>query len=218
MFLKHWGARLALVALLFAGALACRTADVFLAQAPTTTPTRTPRPTFTPLPPPTDTPAPTATTPPEPTAAPTKRPTARPLPRPTLRPPTPVPPPPAAPTTPPYQFTSANKNCFHSAQTFIQGTIYDKSGNHVNGVTIALSGGGPDGPIATTRHSGDDGDGFYSIIVNAYGASPGQSRWVWVVDSSNKRISDVVQFTFNNLPDSDPASCWRGTVDFVQQY
>ncbi len=214
MQFKHWQARLALGLIFIAGALACRTTDVFLAQA-TMVPTRTPRPTFTPLPPPTDTPEPTATNPPTSTPVPTRRPTLRPTPR----PPTAVPPPPtvAQPTTPSLRYTSANKGCEHSGQTFIQGTIYDKSGNHVNGVTIALSGAGPDGEIATTRNSGDDGDGFYSIIVNAGGASPGQSRWIWVVDGG-KRASDVIRFDFNNLSDTNPSSCWRGFVDFVQQY
>ena len=99
MQLKHWGARLALGALLFAGALACRTTDVFVAQA-TIVPTRTVRPTFTPLPPPTRTPPPTATVPPSPTPTPTRRPTTRPTPR----PPTPVPPPPQATQPPKPQF------------------------------------------------------------------------------------------------------------------
>ncbi len=104
----------------------------------------------------------------------------------------------------------------HSGQTFIQGTIY-RGSDRVNGVTVALSGAGPDGVIVTTRVSGADGDGFYSIIVNAAGASPGEKRWVWVVENA-KRASDVVQFDFNNLGVNDPASCWRGFVDFVQQY
>jgi hypothetical protein len=123
----------------------------------------------------------------------------------------------AQPTTPQFRYTSANKGCEHSGQTFIQGTIYDKSGNHINGVTIALSGAGTDGDIATTRTSGDDGDGFFSIIVNAGGDANGQSRWIWVVDGG-RRASDVVQFQFNNLNENNSATCWRGFVDFVQQY
>ena len=77
--------------------------------------------------------------------------------------------------------------------------------------------GAPDGAIADHKNSGDDGDGFYSMIVNAGGPSPGQSRWVWIVEGG-KRASDIVQFDFNNLSDSNAASCWRGFVDFVQQY
>jgi len=77
--------------------------------------------------------------------------------------------------------------------------------------------GAPDGAIADQRDSGTDGDGFFSMIVNAAGASPGQSRWVWVSEDG-KRASDIVQIDFNNLPDNNPATCWRGFVDFVQQY
>ncbi len=209
---RHWGARLALGAVLFAAALACRTADVFVAQAPKPTSTRTPRPTFTPIPPATDTPEPTPTNPPPPT--PTKPPT----PRPTRRPPTlapPPPPPPPAATTPPYRYRSTNKGCEHSGQTFIQGTIYHGQ-DHVNGVTVVMS-GAPDGAIADQKVSGADGDGFYSMIVEAGGAAPGQKRWVWIVENG-KRASDIVEFDFNNLKDDNPASCWRGFVDFVQLY
>lgn len=212
MDLKHWGARLALGLVFVAGALACRTSDVFIAQA-TAIPTRTPRPTFTPLPPDTDTPVPTPTFPPSPTPSPTRR-RATPRPRPTNTP-IPPPPPPPQPTTPQYRYKSANKGCEHSAQTFIQGTIYHGT-DHVNGVTVVMS-GSPDGPIADKRDSGTDGDGFYSMIVNAGGASPGQSRWVWVVENG-QRASDIVQFDFNNLNENNPASCWRGFVDFVQLY
>ncbi|MCL4394711.1 MAG: hypothetical protein M1482_07895 [Chloroflexi bacterium] len=212
MRLKHWVSRVALGLVLVAGALACRTTNVFLAEA-TKVPTRTPRPTFTPMPTETFTPVPTNTPLPTATKVPTRRPTARP--RPTN---TPVPPPTAIPqpTTPQYRYKSANKGCDHSGQTFIQGTIYDTSGNHVNGVTVVMS-GSSDGAIADKRESGTDGDGFYSMIVNAAGASPGQSRWVWVVDNG-QRASDIVQFDFNNLPDTNPSTCWRGFVDFVQQY
>lgn|SRR5574341_381866 len=209
--LRHWGARLALGAMLFAAALACRTADVLVAQAPKPTSTRTPRPTFTPLPPATDTPEPTPTNPP----TPTRRPTPRPTPRPTARPTLPPPPPPPAATTPPYRYQSANKGCEHSGQTFIQGTIYHGQ-DHVNGVTVVMS-GDPDGGIADKRESGADGDGFYSMIVNAFGASPGQKRFVWVFENG-KRASDIVEFDFNNLKEDIPGSCWRGFVDFVQLY
>jgi len=174
-------------------------------------PTRTPRATFTPLPLATDTPQPTAT------FSPTPKSTLRPTARPTARPPTAAPKPVAQPTSPPvpqFRYKSANKGCEHSGQTFIQGTIYDNGGGRVNGVTVVMA-GVPDGGAADKKESGADGDGFYSMIVNAGGASPGQKRWVWVVEG-DKRVSDIVQFDFNNLPDI--GSCWRGFVDFVQQY
>lgn len=114
------------------------------------------------------------------------------------------------------RYKSANKGCEHSGQTFIQGTIY-RGSDRVNGVTVVMS-GFPEGAIVAQRVSGTDGDGFYSIIVNASGSANGQKRWVWVIENS-LRASDVVQFDFNNLKASDPAAaCWRGFVDFVQQY
>lgn len=211
MQVKHWGARLALGLFLFVGVLACRTTDTFLAQA-TPIPTRTVRPTFTPLPPPTATPVPVP-----PTATATLKPTVRPTLRPTPRPPTAVPPPPPVvqPTTPPYRYKSANKGCEHSGQTFIQGTVYSGS-NPIDGVRVVMS-GVPDGGAADQQDSGTANPGMYSMIVEAGGAAPGQSRWVWVVENG-KRASDIVQFDFNNKSDADPTSCWRAFVDFVQLY
>ena len=133
MHLNRWGVRLGLAAMIFIGALACRTADVFVAQA-TVTPTRTPRPTFTPLPPPTNTPAPSPTNPPPPTVVP-KTPTRTP----TRRPPTPKPPapPPAAPqptavpastyeyhVNPPHGVTDNTRRCEHSGMTYFKATVY----------------------------------------------------------------------------------------------
>lgn len=217
MQLKHWGVRLVLGAVMFAGVLGCQITDRLVAQLqPTPTSTRTPRPTFTPVPSPTFTLIPPSPTVPPPTA--TRTATARPAPtRTPTRPPVVIPTPVPQPTTPQFRYMSANKGCEHSGQTFIQGTIYDKAGNRINGVKIAMSGGGPDGEVAATRESGQDGDGFFSIIVNAYGASPGQKRWVWVVEGG-RRVSDVVVFEFNNLGPDTPGVCWRGFVDFVLQY
>ncbi|MBI3913573.1 MAG: hypothetical protein HY327_05235 [Chloroflexi bacterium] len=71
-----------------------------------------------------------------------------------------------------------------------------------------------DGPVADKRESGEDGDGFYSMIVSAFGAAPGQTRFVWIVEGG-RRISDAGRIDFNAIrnPD-DPAACWRGVVDF----
>ena len=216
MQVKHWGFRLMLGLVLFAGVLSCRLSDTLLAQAqPTTTPTRTPRPTFTPPPPPSPTiipPTVAKTVTRTPTRAPTRAPTAKPVVVPTS------PPAPAQPTTPPYHFKSANKGCEHSGQTFIQGTVYDvpPSTSPLNGVTVVMS-GSPDGAIADQKQSGTDGDGFYSMIVSAYGAANGEKRWVWVVEGG-KRASDIVEFDFNNLKEDNPQSCFRGFVDFVKLY
>lgn len=210
----NFSARWLLGLVLLSGVLACRVTDTLIAQVqPTPTRTATRRPTFTPVPPPTET-----KPPPSPTIAPSatpRPPTARPLPsRTPTRPP--APPPPTAVPKPQFKYRLANQGCEHSGQTFIQGTIYDQSGGVINGVTVVMSGAGPDGGWADKRESGTDGDGFYSMIVDAYGPAPGQKRWVWVVEGTT-RVSPVAEFTFNNLKPEAPGVCWRGWADFQLQ-
>lgn len=220
MYLNKWGPRLVL-ALVVVGALACRVADTFVAQA-TATPTRTPRPTFTPLPPPTNTAAPLPTVPPPtvaivPTKAPTPRPTARP---PTARPPTqpPAAPPPAQPTAVPvsaFEFHVNPASCVHSGNAYIKGTVYnDKNdpGNVYVGALVAL--GDSNGSSIWVGPIKSDDIGQYTFTLNSNGAAPG-NYWVWLVDPSLKRKSDIGgPIKMNNLPDSDPNSCWAGNVDF----
>ncbi len=202
MSLTLWGRRLALSGALIALTLACRTSDILVAQSQPT-PTRA-RATFTPQPPtPTPTPPPTATR----TRQPTARPTARP---PTAVPPPVAPPPPAA-TTPPFKYKVVNKGCEHSGQTFIQGTVYHGT-ERVAGVRVVMS-ADPDGGVVDQKMSGDDGDGFFSLIVNAFGASPGQKRSIWIVEDS-RRVSEIATFEFNNLKPEQPGVCWRGFADF----
>ncbi len=221
MYLKKWGPRLAL-AFIFVGALACRTSDVFIAQA-TVTPTRTPRPTFTPLPPPTNTAAPLPTVPPPPptvavvpTKPPTPRPTARPA---TPRPPTQPPaPPPAQPTAVPvstFEFHVNPPSCVHAGNAYIKGTVYnDKNdpGNVYAGALVAL--GDSNGASIWVGPIKSDDIGQYTFTLNSNGAAPG-NYWVWLVDPSLKRKSDIGgPISMNNLPDTDPKSCWAGGVDF----
>ena len=200
MTLKMWGKRLALGAIFVFTLLACRTSDVLVAQNQPT-PTRVVRPTFTHAPP-TATPTPTATR--TRTRVPTARPTARP---PTVPPPTGAPP----PTAPPYKYKAVNVACYHSGQAFVQGTVYEGN-SPVNGKMVVMS-FAEDGPIADRRESGTDGDGFYSMIVNAFGAAPGQTRYVWV-DEGGRRVSTTGRINFNNLKPEDHNACWRGVVDF----
>lgn len=225
MHLNKWGSRLAL-ALVFVGALACRTADVFIAQA-TVTPTRTPRPTFTPLPPPTNTAAPLPTVPPTlpPTVAvvvpktPTRAPTARP---PTARPPTqpPVALPPAQPqpTAVPvstFEFHVNPPSCVHAGNAYIKGIVYNDKNDPSNryvGALVAL--GDSSGASIWVGPIKSDDFGEYTFTLNSNGAAPG-NYWVWLVDPTQKRKSDIGgPITMNNLPDTDPKSCWAGNVDF----
>lgn len=181
--------------------------------------TRTPLPTYTLTATPTNTRTPTLTPtsiPPTPTFLPSPTSTVTLIPTitrtPTRRAPTPT----ATAKPFAYKFKAVNQGCEHSGQTFIQGKVYDKSGELLNGLIVVLSGAGPDGAIADKRQTGDDGDGAFSFIVDANGPVPGQKRWIWMMTGS-QRISDVVQFSFNNYNEKNPASCLRGWVDFVQQ-
>ena len=209
MFLK-WGTRIALATLLFMAVLACRTADVFIAQA-TRTPTRTPRPTYTPLPPPTDTPTPTETATPKPTATATRRP-------PTPRPPTRVPQPtaPPAPTVSPFEFhANPPLPCSHSGLTFLKGTVYlDKNDPNSRYVGAIVALGPPDGStiydIVQT-----DGNGEYTFVLGGPGQAKPGTWGIWLVDPSHNRKSDIGgPIVTNDLPADNPNSCWAGGVDF----
>ncbi len=221
MYPEKCDLRLALAAVVLLGSLACNAASGFIAQA-TVTPTQTRRPTFTAVPVDTDTPAPV------PTKAPTLRvrtPTRRP---PTPRPPTPKPtaapvPPtaPPAPTGSTYEFhANAPLPCGHASKavtngTYLKGTVYlarnDPSQRYA-GAIVAL--GPPDGStVWDTVKTG--ANGVYTFILS----SPGQPRpgtWaLWLVDPSLRRKSDIGgPIVTNDLPDSDPNSCWVSGVDF----
>ena len=211
MQIKHWAARLALGAVLFAGALACRTADVFIAQA-TLIPTRTPRPTFTPIPSPTATAVPTATVRPSPTA--TRKPTPRPTPRPTARPPTPIPPPPAA-TVFPYTFHAYFDKCEHSGIAYIKGSVFaDKNdlSSQMSGVKLRLS-ISPDGASVGDVVSEVE----YTFILSDSGPRPG-TYYVWVIDDSGKRISEMSPpIVMNNLGPDNPNACWAAWLYFWKE-
>lgn len=161
---------------------------------PPTTPTPTFTPTFTPAPPTPTSPPPTATpVPPTPTNTPTFTPT-----------PTP---------TPAWEYHTANVGCYHSGDTFIEGTVWE-SGAPKNGVTVRLS-WAPDGPGASDYVTGTDParPGYY-LHPRTKGETG--TYYVWVVDATGKRISDIGMIQFNNEGPDSPTACWRGVVDFVR--
>ena len=194
------------------------------APTPTVTPSRALRPTFTATP--TDTPTPVATDTPTPTSTPTPTdtPTNTPISTPTpTSPPTATPtpkPPTATPTlsaptatpTPTYYYKTANVGCYHSGDTFIEGTVYE-GGEKKNGVTVRLS-WAPDGPAAVDYVSGTDPDKPGGYLHPRSKGETG-TYYVWVVDASGKRISDIGMIQFNNEGPDSPTACWRGQVDFV---
>lgn len=199
--------------ILFIAVLACQTSDKLVAQIqPTDTPTRTPRPTLTPLPQFTDTLIPSLT----PTAAPTSSstPTRRP---PTARPPTAKPPPaaPAAPTVSTMEFHVNPPTCTHAGQAYIKGTVYlnknDPTSRYAGAIVVL---GPPDGSTVYTFVKAEY-DGVYSIILGDNGQAKPGYYGVWLADPSLKRKSDIGgPIVMNDLPESDPKSCWAGSVDF----
>ena len=223
MQLRNLVARLALGAIMLSGILACQITDQFLAQnVPTPTRTRTPRPTFTPAPLPTQTftPVPTAppvpTNPPAPPPTPTRRPATAvprtPTPVPVVIKPTTVP----GPTTSPYEWHVNPPGCEHSGQTHIKAKVYgDKNdpNSGIEGIKVALGGAGGDQyvPPVTTQW-----DGTYVFILSDNGQPGRVGTWyVWLIDSSGKRISDMGgPINTNNLGPDDPKTCWHGWVDF----
>ncbi|MBI3537745.1 MAG: hypothetical protein HY070_09340 [Chloroflexi bacterium] len=189
---------------LFTLTLACRTSDVMIAQfAPTATATRA-RPTLTP----------TLTQTPEPTATITR--TRAPTARPTARPPTAPPAPPPVVSTFPYIYHAQFQKCEHAGDTYIKGTVY-RDRNDPNSIVIGaivVFSGSPDGAPAEVQIMKEQS---YTFILQAHGASPG-NFFVWVVDPSLKRISEISPIiTFNNKPASDPTSCWAAVVDFWKE-
>jgi hypothetical protein len=128
-------------------------------------------------------------------------------------PPTPTNTPTFTPTPIPYDYHTANVGCYHSGDTFIEGTVWE-SGAPKNGVTVRLS-WAPDGPGASDYVTGTDParPGYY-LHPRTKGETG--TYYVWVVDATGKRISDIGMIQFNNEGPDSPTACWRGVVDFVR--
>lgn len=175
----------------------------------TLTPTGTPTPSHTPTrtSPPTDTPTATSTstntpTPLPSTPTPTRRPTTA----------TPTPSAPTATSPPPFYYRTANVGCYHSGDKFIEGMVYEGA-TPKNGVTVRLS-SAPDGPNAADYLTGTDRarPGHY---IHPREAGDTGTYYVWIVDASGQRISEIGMIQFNNEGPDSPTACGRGVVDFV---
>ncbi len=220
MNLTHWVVRLMLGCVLVLTALACQSADIFVAQfKPTATPTRTVRPTFTPIPP-TATPVPPTAVPPTAVPTATRTPTRRP---PTPRPPTAVPPPVVAapqPTAVPVsrmEYAANPATCVHSGGQYIKGKIYDSSNPGANGVAgfkVALGGGGGSDPWIVINNF-DDGVYSFTLAGDAGPYKPAGTYYVWVMNQSGTRVSDVGgPININPVGPDAAGTCWAGSVDF----
>jgi hypothetical protein len=235
------GTTLVLYAVIFAGLLACRTSEVFIAQATiTSTPTRTARPSFTPVPSSTSTVVPTV--PPPPTAArtATKRP---PTPRPpTPKPPTAVPQPvaPAGPTQPPksaYEFKFIPRTCeandpdgpcnspggiwcHHSGSKHIKvvvfNDVHDPNSQRQGGkVRYSIS---PDGS-AMDPDEITQWNGVAEKTLSADQDPPSKgdgTYYAWVINDNGQRISDMSPQIRLNAKDTDaPDFCMVATLFFA---
>jgi hypothetical protein len=73
--------------------------------------------------------------------------------------------------------------------------------------------GGADGTTVYDKVRTDD-NGEYTFILQTGGARKG-TYYVWVMDGSGKRISEVGgPITVNGLGPDTPGACWAGSVDF----
>jgi len=103
--------------------------------------------------------------------------------------------------------------CYHSGDKFIEGTVWE-SGAAKNGVTVRLS-WAPDAAGAADYVTGTDpGRPGYYLHPRSKGETG--TLYVWVVDASGKRISEIGSITFNNEGADSPTACCRGVVDFVR--
>jgi len=103
--------------------------------------------------------------------------------------------------------------CYHSGDKFIEGTVWE-SGAAKNGVTVRLS-WAPDAEGAADYVTGTDpGRPGYYLHPRSKGETG--TYYLWVVDASGKRISEIGSITFNNEGADSPTACWRGVVDFVR--
>lgn len=196
----------------------------------TFTPTSTPTPTFTFTPTSTPTPTPLDTLTPTfiptptifyivvtgipPTPFPTRRPVTAAPPQPTI-PPTPIPAP-----QPLFNYAVVKQGCFHSGQTFVEGTVYaDSAGSGiVDGARVRISSAPGGGAIADDISGSHGRPGYYVLFLNTDGAREG-NWYVWVVngDGTNGSDPNAGNFQTNNLGPGSGGACWRQVVDFVRQ-
>lgn len=189
----------------------------------TATATFTATPTFSPTPldtlTPTFIPTPTifyrVVTGEPPTRAPTRVPPAatNPPPPPTVAQPTAVP-------APAFNFAPVKQGCFHSGQTFVEGTIYSDSAGSgvVDGARVRLSSSSGGESIADDISGSHGRPGYFVIFLNTDGARDG-NWFTWIVngDGSIGSNPNAGNFQTNSLGAGDGGACWRQVIDFVRQ-
>lgn len=206
------------MAVLLSGA-GCRSVEALAQLRSTpTNPPPTARPTFTRSPTPTSTlPLPTITlTRPRPTARPTAKPTAAPLPTQALA------------TRSPYSFRVDSIRCLHSGGTFGNGFVLENQDHQsgINGIRVRM-GVEPGGPgvvdyitenkYEMNEYFSEGGiNGGFSFIINSDGASPGQVRYFWIVDSVGNPLSEPNKGRVVYSGSRDEHACWESIVVFIK--
>lgn len=114
-----------------------------------------------------------------------------------------------------YEFHVNPPACAHAGRTYIKGTVYlnrnDPSSRYA-GAIVEL--GPPDASTVYARLFSTY-DGTYTFILGDEGVAKSGYWGVWLVDPSERRKSDIGgPLLTNDLPESDPRSCWAGTIDF----
>ncbi len=79
--------------------------------------------------------------------------------------------------------------------------------------------GGADGANAYVVIKNED-DGFYTFTLTTAGAgAQAGTYYIWLLDGSGNRISDVGgPIKMNPVGPDAPGACWAGSVDFWKRY
>ena len=116
----------------------------------------------------------------------------------------------------PYEWHVNPADCEHSGETYIKGVVYCNkydTGCGVPGVRVAM--GAADGVTIYDQVTTFD-DGTYSFTLSTAGQPAKKGTYyIWMIDGSGKRISDIGgPIVVNGLGPDTPGACWAGHVYF----
>jgi hypothetical protein len=95
--------------------------------------------------------------------------------------------------------------------------VYDSSNPDAGGVADLKVGlGGADGSTSWIPPIKTEGDGFYTFTLSTPGGGANAGTYyVWLMDASGARISDVGgPVKMNPVGPDVPGTCWAGGIDF----
>jgi hypothetical protein len=117
---------------------------------------------------------------------------------------------------PSFEYAANPASCSHAGNQYVKGRVYDSkdpSANGVAGLKIGLGDSTGTNPWVTITN---EGDGFYTFTLTGVGQAANRGTYyVWVMDGSGKRISDVGgPINMNPVGPDAAGTCWAGSVDF----